>query len=67
VVDATMMDGVSYLSTFVHNHRHTMLWANERGSNLLDSGAPFYDTYLTKDGIQSGAFPLFFLFCWPVD
>jgi len=50
VVDATMMDGVSYLSTFVHNHRHTMLWANERGSNLLDSGAPFYDTYLTKDG-----------------
>lgn len=50
VIDAAMVDGASYLSTFIHNHRHTGLWANERGSNLLDSGAPFYDTYRTSDG-----------------
>jgi len=26
------------------------MWSNSRGENLLDSGAPFYDTYETKDG-----------------
>lgn len=26
------------------------LWDNPRGDNLLDGGAPFYDTYETKDG-----------------
>ncbi|ELR24394.1 formylCoA transferase, partial [Acanthamoeba castellanii str. Neff] len=50
VVDAAMVDGASYLSTFIHNHRHTGIWGNARGSNVLDSGAPFYETYRTKDG-----------------
>jgi hypothetical protein len=45
-----MVDGASYLSTFIHNHRHTGIWGNARGSNVLDSGAPFYETYRTKDG-----------------
>lgn len=26
------------------------IWKGERGTNLLDTGAPFYDTYQTKDG-----------------
>ena len=39
------------------------IWMGERGENLLDSGAPFYDTYETKDGkfISVGALePQFF-------
>ncbi len=50
VVDAAMVDGASYLAAFIHNHRHTGIWGNARGSNVLDSGAPFYETYRTKDG-----------------
>ncbi len=45
-----MVDGASYLAAFIHNHRHTGIWGNARGSNVLDSGAPFYETYRTKDG-----------------
>ena len=26
------------------------MWSGDRGTNLLDSGAPFYDTYQTSDG-----------------
>ena len=26
------------------------MWTDERGTNMLDSGAPFYDTYETSDG-----------------
>jgi len=50
VIDAAMIDGVAYLSTFVHKLRNSGLWSSPRGTNLLDSGAPFYDTYRTKDG-----------------
>lgn len=48
IVDAAMVDGAAYLSTFVHRTRG--LWSGERGTNLLDGGAPFYDTYRTQDG-----------------
>jgi len=41
-----MTDGAAYLSTFLFQ---SGLWNAERGNNLLDSGAPFYDTYQTKD------------------
>ncbi|XP_028398934.1 alpha-methylacyl-CoA racemase-like [Dendronephthya gigantea] len=50
VVDASMVNGVAYLSSFVHKTSEVGLWSGERGTNLLDSGAPFYDTYLTADG-----------------
>jgi alpha-methylacyl-CoA racemase len=50
IVDAAMVDGAAYLSTFIYNFRHAGFWSDERGSNLLDTGAPFYDTYETKDG-----------------
>lgn len=50
VVDAAMVDGSSLLMTFLHGLRHAGLWPNERGSNLFDSGAPFYDTYECADG-----------------
>jgi alpha-methylacyl-CoA racemase len=50
VVDSAMVDGAAYLSTFIYNFRHAGFWSDERGANMLDSGAPFYDTYETKDG-----------------
>jgi alpha-methylacyl-CoA racemase len=50
VVDAAMVDGAASLMTMIHAfHRHG-LWNDERGSNMLDTGAPFYEVYETADG-----------------
>jgi len=50
VVDAAMVDGAALLTAFVHGLRADGNWSPERGTNLLDGGAPFYDTYETADG-----------------
>jgi alpha-methylacyl-CoA racemase len=50
VVDAAMVDGAAYLSTFVYKFRNAGFWRDDRGTNMLDGGAPFYDTYRTTDG-----------------
>jgi alpha-methylacyl-CoA racemase len=50
VVDAAMVDGSALLTAFVYGMRATGAWQDERGTNLLDGGAPFYDTYRTADG-----------------
>ena len=50
VVDASMLEGSSYLMSPVHLFRNAGMWSPERGSNLLDSGAPFYRVYETADG-----------------
>lgn len=50
VVDAAMVDGAALLTTALHGLRGSGLWGNGRGENLLDGGAPFYDTYETADG-----------------
>jgi len=50
VVDAAMVDGVAALSAMFFGLRAGGLWSDERGSNLLDGGAPFYDAYETQDG-----------------
>lgn len=50
VVDAAMVDGVASLMAIVHGMDASGLWRPERGSNLLDGGAPFYDVYETADG-----------------
>lgn len=50
VVDAAMVDGASVLMSFVHGMRANGLWEGERGTNMLDGGAPFYDTYECADG-----------------
>jgi alpha-methylacyl-CoA racemase len=50
VVDAAMVDGSASLMTMIHAfHRHG-LWNDERGQNMLDTGAPFYEVYETADG-----------------
>lgn len=50
VVDAAMVDGAASLMTMFYEMVEAGLWSDERGGNLLDGGAPFYDTYETADG-----------------
>ncbi|MFF0527896.1 CaiB/BaiF CoA transferase family protein [Nocardia amikacinitolerans] len=50
VVDAAMVDGVAILTAKLQGLRASGLHSDEPGTNFLDSGAPFYDTYLCADG-----------------
>jgi alpha-methylacyl-CoA racemase len=50
VVDAAMVDGSALLTSFIYGLRARGGWRDDRGVNLLDGGAPFYDTYATADG-----------------
>jgi alpha-methylacyl-CoA racemase len=50
VVDAAIVDGVTALTTAIHGLRGVGLWHDDRGANLLDGAAPFYDTYECSDG-----------------
>ncbi|MGZ4568267.1 MAG: CaiB/BaiF CoA transferase family protein [Blastococcus sp.] len=50
VVDAAMVDGASSLITMVYGFLGAGVWQDRRASNLLDGGAPFYDTYPCADG-----------------
>jgi len=50
VVDAAMVDGAAALMAFFYGFRASGLWKEERGVNLLDGGAHFYDAYETADG-----------------
>lgn len=50
VVDAAMVDGSAVLTTFIRGMKEMGLWQGERGQNLIDTGAPFYEVYETADG-----------------
>jgi alpha-methylacyl-CoA racemase len=50
VVDAAMFEGAALLATLIYSQKAMGLWSPERGANLLDSGAHFYEVYETKDG-----------------
>lgn len=50
VVDAAIVDGASHLGTMLFGMLGAGLWTTERGTNLLDTGAPYYDVYETSDG-----------------
>ncbi len=50
VVDAAMVDGVAMLMGAIIGAHQSGFWSDERGTNLLDSGAPFYDCYRCADG-----------------
>ncbi|WP_395244217.1 CaiB/BaiF CoA transferase family protein [Agromyces sp. MMS24-K17] len=50
VVDAAMVDGASLLLQLMWSMRGVGQWRDRPGSNLLDGGAPFYDTYACADG-----------------
>ena len=50
VVDAAMTDGSALLMTMMYTLKAMGQWGQTRGSNLLDGGAHFYDTYRCADG-----------------
>src|ERR1700730_18075856 len=50
VVDAAMVDGTATLMSMMWGLKQIGFWDESLGSNVLDTGAPFYDTYETKDG-----------------
>jgi alpha-methylacyl-CoA racemase len=50
VVDAAMVDGASTLAAMFSGMLAAGRWSEARGENILDTGAPWYDTYETKDG-----------------
>jgi alpha-methylacyl-CoA racemase len=50
VVDAAMTEGASLLAAMFSGFLAAKRWREERGVNILDSGAPWYDVYETKDG-----------------
>lgn len=50
VVDAAMIDGAAVLSAMTYTMFGTGMWLDERGVNVLDGAAPYYDTYETADG-----------------
>lgn len=50
VVDAAMVDGAALLTGLFHGLRAAGAWLGKPGTNFLDSGAHFYETYTTADG-----------------
>lgn len=50
VVDAAIVDGTAHLMTMLVGMAAGGAWSDQRGANLLDTGAPFYDVYETADG-----------------
>ena len=50
VVDAAMTDGSALLMTMIYTMQSSGMWKTSMGSNLLDGGSHFYDTYECKDG-----------------
>jgi len=52
VVEANMVDGSAHISAWPRllYNAGVPLWNRPRGTNMLDGGSPFYDTYETKDG-----------------
>ncbi|WP_447929892.1 CaiB/BaiF CoA transferase family protein [Sphingopyxis fribergensis] len=50
VIDCAMVDGAAVLASMTWSLYATGQWRDERGANLVDTGAPFYDSYETADG-----------------
>jgi alpha-methylacyl-CoA racemase len=50
VVDAAMVDGAALLASGLYGLRAAGIWSDQRGTNLLDTGAHFYDVFETADG-----------------
>lgn len=58
VVDAAVMDGVASMATAFFGLAASEAWQPQRGSNILDSGAPFYDVYSCADGLWLSVGPI---------
>ncbi len=49
VVDAAMVDGTASMMAMTHSFMNLGTWLDQRGVNVLDTGAPFYEVYQTSD------------------
>jgi len=49
VIDVAMVDGTATLMSMIWGLKQIGAWKEDYGTNVLDTGAPFYDTYETKD------------------
>ncbi len=58
VLDVAMVDGAASLTAAFHGMMHIGGWRTERGSNMLDGGAPFYRCYETSDGEYMAVGPI---------
>jgi alpha-methylacyl-CoA racemase len=58
VVDAAMVDGAASLASIFYGLHAAGSWSGSRGANLLDGGAPFYDSYETAEGRHISLAPL---------
>jgi alpha-methylacyl-CoA racemase len=54
VIDAAMVDGAASLMTMTFTLRSAGIWQDARGTNMLDTGAHFYEVYETSDGGYMG-------------
>ena len=50
VVDCAMLDGAAAISATTYMMLQAGMWKDERGVNMIDTGAPYYETYETADG-----------------
>jgi alpha-methylacyl-CoA racemase len=50
VVDTAMVDGTALLMAPFYAARQIGFWSDDRGTNMLDTGSPYYDTYECADG-----------------
>ena len=50
VVDAAIVDGTAALMSMIYSRRAMGLWKDERASNALDGGVPWYGVYECADG-----------------
>ncbi|MFI4973940.1 MAG: CaiB/BaiF CoA transferase family protein [Caulobacterales bacterium] len=50
VIDCAMSEGAASLAAMFYGMKATGMWIDERRANMLDGGAPFYDTYRCADG-----------------
>jgi alpha-methylacyl-CoA racemase len=58
VVDAAMVDGAALLMAPIYAMKARGRWSGERGTNMLDGGAPWYDTYECADGRSIAVGPI---------
>jgi crotonobetainyl-CoA:carnitine CoA-transferase CaiB-like acyl-CoA transferase len=58
VVDAAIIDGVTSLMTSMYGLLGAGMWKLERGTNIADSGTPFYDVYACADGKYISVAPI---------
>ena len=58
VVDAAMVDGAASQMASIWGFRAAGAWSDERGSNILDGGAPFYTAYRTRDNLHMAVAPI---------